>query len=274
MKIATAQSIVSKSVSQNGTEIRNLIKKGKEQGASLVHFCEGALSGYTKQQIGAWTNFKFNKIREELKQIQDLCKQLNIWAVIGSAHQLSIPNKPHNSLYIISNEGTIVNRYDKRKCSNNELKDWYTPGFDLCIFEINGIKFSCAICIEIQFYEIFSESAQLGIDCMLFSSYSKDSMYGIQAQGYAASNNYWISMSVPTNESKDQPSQFIGPNGHIVNRCRSNESDLIISEINKNDEKWVKSLKFAKPWRTEARIGKIYSEKSVNDNRSKLKTIT
>ena len=28
-----------------------LIRKGKQQGANIVHFCEGALSGYTKEQF-------------------------------------------------------------------------------------------------------------------------------------------------------------------------------------------------------------------------------
>ena len=99
-------------------------------------------------------------------------------------------------------------------------------------------------------------------------------MFGIQAQGYAATNNYWISMSVPTNESLKQHSQFIGPNGTIVNRCIPSESDLIISEINKNDEKWINALQFAKPWRGKARKGTIYSDKRVDDIRSTSKTIT
>ena len=274
MKIATAQSIVSNSVQENGAVIRSLIKEAKAQGASLVHFCEGALSGYTKQQVGYWEAFDFNGIRAEIKLIQCLCKQLNIWTVVGSAHQLSNSHKPHNSLYIISNDGNIVNRYDKRMCSHNELENWFSPGFDVCTFEISGIKFSCVICIEIQFSEIFRAYEKMGVDCVLFSSYSRDPMFGIQAQGYAAINNYWISMSVPTNESHLQSSQFIGPNGEIVDKCPKNKTDLIISEMNKNDEKWEIALNFAKPWRKEARIGKIYIEKRVFVDRSTLKTIT
>ena len=130
MIIATAQSEVKSSVHENGIEIRRLIKVAKEKGASLVHFCEGALSGYAKQQVKGWRDFDTDQIKEELRLIQATCKQLGIYAVIGSAHQLSKGNRPHNSLYIISNEGEIINRYDKRKCSQSEIDNWYTPGFD------------------------------------------------------------------------------------------------------------------------------------------------
>jgi len=274
LKIATCQSNVTSSVKENGEEIRRLISISKEKDASIVHFCEGALSGYTKQQVIKWENFEFAQIKEELRQIKELCKLLNIYAVIGSAHQLSHGNKPHNSLYVISNKGEVVNRYDKRKCSHNEIQNWYTPGFDACEFEISNIKFGCVQCIEIQFPEVFIEAEKQQVDCLLFSSYSKEKMFGIQAQGYAATNNYWISMSVPANESSEQPSQFIGPTGQIIGQCEKNVSDIIVFEIDKDDTQWNTALKLAKPWRKIARKGDLYEQKRVNDKRSEMKNIT
>lgn len=274
MIIATTQSEVKSSVKENGTEIRRLINVAKEKGASIVHFCEGALSGYAKQQVNEWRNFETDQIKEELRLIKETCKQLKIYAVIGSAHQLSNGNKPHNSLYIISNKGEIINRYDKRKCSQNEIDNWYTPGFKTCEFEISNLKFSCALCIEIQFPEIFIEAEEQNVDCILFSTYSKEKMFGVQAQGYAATNNYWISMSVPANESSDQPSQLIGPTGEIIGQCERSISDVKTFELNKKDDRWHTALKMAKPWRKIAREGEIYEQNRVNDQRSELKTIT
>lgn len=37
--------------------------------------------------------------------------------VLGSAHRLSGAHKPHNSLYVLSDAGKIVERCDKRFCS-------------------------------------------------------------------------------------------------------------------------------------------------------------
>lgn len=36
--------------------------------------------------------------------------------VLGSAHRLSGANNPHNSLYVIDDDGALVDRYDKRFC--------------------------------------------------------------------------------------------------------------------------------------------------------------
>ena len=273
IRISTAQIKVSNSVEKNGVEIRKQIKIGKLQGSNIVHFCEGALSGYTKSQLINYQRIDFPKIRIEIEKIKLLCKELNILAVIGSAHELSKSHRPHNSLYIISDEGEIINRYDKRKCSHNELTNWYTPGFESCNFEIYGIKFGCILCIEIQFPELFIQAEKEDVDCILFSSYSREKMFGIQAQGYAATNNYWISMSVPANESEKLPSQFISPNGEVQNKCRRNCTSIITCEIDTEDEKWKTPIKYAKPWRRIAREGKIYSAKKVIDKRSKLKTI-
>jgi len=273
IKIATAQSRVEKSIEKNGNEIRKLIKRAKSKGVKIVHFCEGALSGYSKQHLVNTKDIDFDKIRNEINKIQKLCKELKVWTVFGCVHELSNGNRPHNSMYIISDKGEIKNRYDKRKCSNNELLNWYTPGFKKCNFEIEGIKFSCVLCIEIQFPELFIEFEKQGVQCVLFSSSSKDKMFGIQAQGYAASNNYWMSMSIPTNESEKISSQFIAPNGEIQSLCRKKNSSIIVNEIDTEDEKWHVPLKLAKPWRKLAREGKIYESKRVIDKRSKMKTI-
>lgn len=273
IKIATAQSKVEKSVEQNGIEIRKLLKKGKLKGAKIVHFCEGALSGYSKKHLLSVEQIDFEKIRDEISKIQNLCMKLKIWTVFGCVHELSNGNNPHNSMYIISDKGEINNRYDKRKCSNNELLNWYSPGFETCNFEIEGIKFSCALCIEIQFPELFIESEKEDVQCILFSSSSKEKMFGIQAQGYAATNNYWISMAIPANESKILSSQLIAPNGEVQSKCKRNCSSIIVSEIDTGNRKWHIPLKLAKPWRRLAREGEIYRAKQVIDKRSKIKTI-
>ena len=71
IKIATAQSRVRKCIESNGIEIRKLIRKGHLKGANIIHFCEGALSGYTKEQLGNPEQIDFQKIRIEIKKIQN-----------------------------------------------------------------------------------------------------------------------------------------------------------------------------------------------------------
>ncbi|MFT6808354.1 MAG: putative amidohydrolase [Saprospiraceae bacterium] len=244
-----------------------------KKGADIVHFCEGALSGYTKEQLGSPENINFGQIRLEITSIQNLARKYKVWIVLVCIHELSEGNRPHNSLYIISDEGEIINRYDKRKCSNNEITNWYTPGFESCTFSVKGIKFGCMVCIEVNFTELFVEAEDQDVQCILYSSYSKNDIFGVQFQGYAATHNYWISMSIPKNESKFLSSQFIGPDGRIIKKCIRTRNSIIISEINIEADQWNISIKKAKPWRKKARAGEIYKSLYVNDERSTNKTI-
>ena len=141
----------------------------------------------------------------------DLARELGLWVVVGSSHRLTPPHRPHNSLYVISDRGEVATRYDKRFLSHTEITGWHTPGREPCVFEVDGWRFGCALCIEVHFPEVFREYAELGVDCVLFSAYADDPMFGIQAQGYAASHSYWVSVSIPTQMSRGLTSRLIAP---------------------------------------------------------------
>jgi len=273
IKIATAQSHIQKEITENGAEIRKLIDQATHEGADLIHFPEGALSGYSKQEVKDWQAFDWPNIRTQLDLIADFAKKRGIWVVLGSSHPLSPPNRPHNSLYVISNQGDIHTRYDKQLCSYNEIMNWYTPGRSTCVFEIKGIRFGCALCIEIQFPELFLEYLAQDVHCILFSAYSDSNMFSIQAQGYAASCSSWISYSIPTAMSHTTSSKMIGPSGEIVSECQKGHSDITINTIDLNALEWDIPIKKARPWRTQAREGSIYRTRYVSDDRSTNKQI-
>ncbi|MFE4336056.1 nitrilase-related carbon-nitrogen hydrolase, partial [Streptomyces sp. NPDC056831] len=67
------------------------------------------------------------------------------------------PHRPHNSLYVVSDEGALAARYDKRYLSNTELSYLYTPGTAPLVFEVDGIRFGTALCIEANFPELFEQ---------------------------------------------------------------------------------------------------------------------
>ncbi|MGW3046272.1 hypothetical protein ACWC9T_41345 [Kitasatospora sp. NPDC001159] len=55
------------------------------------------------------------------ERIAALAGELGLWTVFGSLHLLTPPRRPHNSLYVVSDHGDLVARYDKRFLSNTEL---------------------------------------------------------------------------------------------------------------------------------------------------------
>ncbi len=160
-------------------------------------------------------------------------------------------------------------------CSHSELADWYAPGAEPVIFDIDGIRFGTALCIEVQFPEVFIEYARRGVDCMLFSAYSDDPMYGIQAQAqaHAATNNFWLSLSIPALIGNRLSSGMIGPDGHYLSQPLANGAPgLVCSAIDRADARFDVAIRKARPWRASARSGEIYAEKRVDDVQSKNRT--
>ena len=268
LKLATAQIEISADIRKNGRVLRRFMAKAAQQGARLVHFPEGALSGYVKSQIKNWDDVDWSALREELEQTAEAAGKLGIWTVFGANHRLTPPNRPHNSLYIISDAGKLVGRYDKRFCSNTEINDWYAPGSEPMVFSVDGFRFGCALCIEIHFPELFMEYERLGVDCILFSAYAKDTIFGITAQAHAAINNVWLSLSTPTECSGRLASGVMAPDGRFVARCRAGRSGLVIHELDRAAPELEIALNKARPWRRAARAGDIYAARRVEDSRS------
>lgn len=261
-KIAIAQSPISSSVRENSACIMKMMSAAQREGARLVHFPEGGLSGYVKAQISGWADVDWPLLESELERVCEHAGKLGIWVALGANHSLGEDNRPFNSLYVISDTGEVHARYDKRYCSYTEITDWYSAGEKPVIFEVDGFRFGCALCIEIQFPELFGECRDLNVDAVLFSAYANDQMFWIQAQAHAATNNYWISVCVPAQCGSDFPSGLIGPNGHSVARLEPKETpDILFAEMDRLDPAFHVALTKARPWRRIARAGSIYQPK-------------
>ena len=272
LTIAVAQSRISADIRRNGREIRDLMRLARAEGAALVHFPEAAMSGCSKAQIQDWARVDWGALAEELHATTDLARELGLWAVVGCAHRLTPPHRPHNSLYVISDRGELATRYDKRFCSHTEITGWHTPGREPCVFEVGGWRFGCALCIEVHFPEVFQVYAERDVDCVLFSAYADDAMFGIQAQGYAASHGYWVSVSVPTQMSRGLSSRLIAPNGEVQAVAAPSVSGIAVDRLDVGCPRWEVALHRAKPWRAKARDGAIYRRRFVRDPRSERKT--
>ena len=258
--IAIAQSRIEADVRANGVHIRGLMAEAKAVGARLVHFPEGALSGYVKTEIKDWAPVDWVTLRAELEATAAHAAALGIWLVLGSNHPLTPPNRPHNSLYVISDRGVLAGRYDKRLISHAEITDWYTPGVEPFVFEVDGYRFGCALCIEIQFPEIFTEYERLGVDCILCSAYSDDPVFAIEARAHAALNNVWFSLSTPASSRSRLPCSLIGPDGFPDG---VSHPDLICGTLDRANPRYDIALNKARPWRAAVREGSPYRHKVV-----------
>jgi predicted amidohydrolase len=270
LRIAIAQVSIEDDPRQNGPTVRRLMRQAAEAGARLIQFPEGCLSGYATDQI-RHGRLDWAAVDDEHRQVAELAAELGLWVVLGSAHRLSAPHRPHNSLYVIADDGKLAGRYDKRYCSNNETLNYYTPGFEPLVFEVDGFTFGCAICVEINFPDLFAEYERLGVDCLLLSAYPVDAIFEVKARAHAAINNYWLAMSTPTQTSQLLHSELIGPEGSVLVRAEEG-TELIIGELNRDAPEFDIALNKARPWRALARAGGIYRSRRVEDPRSTDRT--
>jgi predicted amidohydrolase len=259
MRIAAAQTLVTRDPQENGAAIRAQMREAGEAGARLVLFSEYALSGAApKEGETDWT-----VVASELEHIRALARGLKLWTVVGCNH-LNEGQRPYNSLYVISDTGEIAMRYDKRLCSYNEITKFYSPGFEPVVFEVDGFRFGLAICIEVNFPEMFMEYEQLGADCVLFSAASGDEMFGVMAQGHAATNCFWIGVSTPAIAVGGLPAGAIGPDGRWMDQLAGQTAQgLVTVELDRNDPRFDIALNKARPWRRVARDGEIYRSRKI-----------
>ncbi|MFE0757844.1 carbon-nitrogen hydrolase family protein [Inquilinus sp. NPDC058860] len=270
LRIAVAQSRIDRDVRANGREIRGLMRQAAAGGARLVQFPEGAASGYAKSEVTAWDGIDWPALREELEETAALAGSLGLWVALGSAHPLTPPHRPHNSLYVISDTGALAGRYDKRRCSHTEITGWFSPGAAPLTFAVDGFTFGCALCIENVFPEVFVEYEALGVDAVLVSAYSRDPVFGALARGHAAATCLWIALANPARCSRELSAALVGPNGHVLAEAgRDGESGLVFGTLDRADPAFAVALEKARPWRRTARLGGIYESRRVEDPRSR-----
>lgn len=271
LRLAIAQPEIRVDPAENGATVRRLMREAAAAGARLVHFPEGMVSGYAKAQVHSWDDVDLAVARVELEAVARLAGELSLWVVLGSAHPLSDPHLPHNSLYVIDDDGQLVDRYDKRFLSHTEVTRFYSPGLEPVVFAVDGYRFGLAVCVEINFPDLFIEYEALGVDCLLVSAYPVDSIFHTKARGYAAIHNYWVSLSIPAQSTELFLSGLIGPDGQVLAEVGA-DAELVVTELDPAEPQNHHARTVKRPWRAEARAGEVYAAHRVDDERSRTRT--
>jgi predicted amidohydrolase len=238
LQIAACQFGVTESVKRNAAAIRKFLEKAKDTGAEVVHFSECALSGYAGMDFASFDGYDWGLLKDETLKIMALAGELGLWVVLGSTHPLTAPNKPHNCLYLISNEGKIVNRYDKRFATPGDL-DHFTPGDRFVTFTLNGVVCSLLICFDLRFPELYRELYRQGVQCVFQSFYNARQkgpsvhthIMRQTMQCHAATNHFWVSMTNSSGWYAPYPSCFFQPDGVIASQLRPNRPGMFLGTV-------------------------------------------
>ena len=251
IKIATCQFGVSADVDANAAHIATFMRQAANKNADIVHFSECALSGYASVDFESFADYNWDLLKTKTLEVIDLAGQLKLWVVLGSSHRLTEPNKPHNSLYLISPEGELVDRYDKRFGTAVDT-DNYTPGDHFVHFDINGVKCSLLICFDLRFPELYRALYKDGVKCIFQSFYNArqqgpsihSEIMRQTMQANAANNGFRVSMTNSCGWFCPYPSCFIQPDGRIIEQLEDHKEGLMINTIDLNEKFYDPSADF------------------------------
>lgn len=269
LRVATCQFSENWQPGRNAGMVRRYIAVAKRMGADVVHFHECALSGYGGKVGDA--DYDWPGLREATESVLAEAARRRIWVVLGSSHPLTRPHKPHNSLYLISPAGRIVDRYDKRFCMQTEL-EVYSPGDHFVTFDLNGAACALLICFDLRFPEIYRQLYKLGVR-VVFQSFHNGRMDGPGVhehvmrqtlQAHAGSNAMWISAPNSSAYYSRWPSVFITPDGCIEKSLRRNRAGIMLNTVDLSKRYYDPSA----PFRDAAVNGALNSGVPVTDPRS------
>ncbi|MEV4329249.1 carbon-nitrogen hydrolase family protein [Streptomyces sp. NPDC049597] len=165
MKIAAAQfPSVPGDVEANIGSMAALIREAAGQGARFVAFCELAAQGYALATVAADPGLWLAEDDPRLEPVREACRTTGTAALIGCAARTD-GDRPAISALVIGPDGELLARYDKTHLYGKEL-EVFTAGTAEGRFELDGVRFSVAICYDNRFPEV-AASARAD-DCRVY----------------------------------------------------------------------------------------------------------
>src|SRR5262245_18397983 len=299
--VATCQFPVDADIRKNTEYVLRRLRDARARGAEVAHFPEACLSGYAGVDFASYMEFDWDQLSRSTPRVLNLARELKLWVILGSTHQLTGRHKPHKSLYIMDDEGKLVDRYDKMFCAGDHngkvgYHAHYSPGNHFAVFDLKGVRCGSLLCHEYRYPELYREYKKRGVE-LIFHSYhaghlapkrlkALEDQVGVPFHKYypartlpaitmpaamhsaAASSHVWISCSNTSARESCWPSFFVRPDGVITGSLRRNTAGILLSTVDSNARLYDSTV----AWRDRAMRGVFHSGEIVKDRRSRERT--
>lgn len=252
-------------IREQGRRVRELMRRAADGGARLVLFTEAALSGLPSWRVMSrdpdrlaeadWSRVDWPLLAAERQQTIERAGELGLWTVVGSVHREPGFGRPFNSLYVISDDGILVGRYDKRFLSPREAAVLYAAGDHATVITVDGMRFGCAICVEARMPEVFIEYEALGADCVLLASYSDapaaESLDDRRPLAYALLTEMWVAFAVPGTAPGTMTSGVAAPDDRWLAQGRADGTrQVVFADLDPDNRTVHAGYDSGRAWRT------------------------
>ena len=220
------------------------IGRSAQSAAQIVVFPENALASPHKRHISRsapeideadWTKVDWTALRGQLARVAEAARAHEIAVILGAVHELGAGRRPHNCLYVISEQGQLVTRYDKRRLSTTEITYMYTPGTEPVVVELAGLRIGLVIGLEVLFPDLFTAYADAGADLVIAASHG-GGIFEQLVRSYAILNVMPVGLVIPPLPDETSHTGVYGLNGAVASAPDAGQPTMVLADVPRRDD--------------------------------------
>ena len=208
------------------TTAEKMIRQAANQGAKLI-----CLPELFYEEYDANTTNKMTSV------LSSLCRELSIHIVAGYAEKSTVEDAFYNSVLFLDDKGSIIG--NKRKVYLNESdKLQFSQGDSFPVYQTVFGKIGILISYEISFPEPSRIMALRGAELIIIPSIWKKEYrrhWELNLASNALFNQLYIAGVNGVDNQSCGCSQIISPNGIVLATASSDEAEVLICEINRDE---------------------------------------
>jgi len=237
LRIAAVQMIFTPTLAGNLEKIAKATAEAAARGADAVLFPECATTGYA---------FDFGRLEPRALSVA-----LHALAALAARHQthlligspIFVGRRLYNALVVFDRRGRLTHTYAKCQLTDAD-RHWFTPGDDLSLFALEGVRATTIICHERRYPELVRlpvmAGAQIvfhpnaGMDRLEVSRAKRHGRDGIPVRAFENDVYYVFANSVgPQGDGKWSAgdSKIVAPDGSFLQLADNRREMVLVAEI-------------------------------------------
>jgi len=243
MKIALASPPFPKSLADGLYWLEKLVQEAADKQAEIICFPESYLPGYPGMGYPA-EDRSAEKLQDALESVCRIARRYSIAVIVPM--DWHSPEGLLNLAYVVSAKGEIQGYQTKNQLDPTEDNFWI-PGTERSIFEVNGIKFGITICHEgFRYPESVRWAARNGAKIVFFPHFNGSNTEGVELKEWgnkdnpyyekammmrALENTIYFAGSNFSSRYPESASSLIAPDGSCIAHEIYGRTGVIVAEV-------------------------------------------